>query len=241
MKLIYDREVGWGNTLIQVSDFLFTCAQQRKYAHLPEPIECIEGVSISTDADINEEEYKANIFINNFTFNYIHPLMRQIVVPTPLVRELFIKNQHGCTTGLHIRRGNYGTDSKALDDGTPHEHAAWFCDDATLQKFIKIIEDANECVFVATDSMDLRKQLMERYPSKVRMSDINNVTHSRRCDDADNTGMYVDWFLLSQCKKVYITAGDRNMKGFSTFGYTAAVYGSAQVEFVVSAGGNMES
>ena len=238
MKLIYDREVGWGNTLIQVSDFLFACAQQRKEAHLPEPIECIQGIPISTG---EEEGYKANIYINNFTFNYVHPVMRQIVVPTPRVRELVGKNQHGCAIGLHIRRGNYGSDSKALDDGTPHQEAAWFCDDEALGKFIKIIEDAGECVFVATDSMDLRKHLMAKYPYKVRMSDIKEVVHSRRCDDTDNTEMYVDWFLLSQCKKVYITAGDRNMKGFSTFGYTAAVYGGAQVEFVVSVGGNMES
>jgi len=238
MKLIYDREVGWGNTLIQVSDFLFTALTQHKVPHLPEPIECIERIDVSTDP--NEETYKANIYINNATFNHVHPLMCDFVVPTKKVRELVQKNAHGCDIGIHIRRGNYGPDSKALDDGTPHEEAAWFCDDTTLQKFIKIIEDAKECVFVATDSMDLRRHLLEKYPYKIRMSPISEVTHSRRCDDGDNTGMYLDWFLLSQCKKVYITAGDQNMKGFSTFGYTAAVYGRAQVAFV-SKGGKMES
>jgi hypothetical protein len=232
MKLIYDREVGWGNTLIQVSDFLFTALTQRKVPHLPEPIECIQRIDVSTDPE--EETYKGNIYINNATFQHVHPLMCDFVVPTPKVRELVEKNAHGCTTGLHIRRGNYGPDSKVLDDGTPHQEAAWFCDDTTLQKFIKIIEDASEPVFVATDSMDLRRHLLEKYPDKVRMSDIKGVVHSRRCDDADNTEMYLDWFLLSQCKKVYITAGDQNLKGFSTFGYTAAVYGHAQVDFVSS-------
>jgi len=235
MKLNYDRETGWGNTLLQVADFLFTCAREKKVPHLPEPIACIEGISVSTDED--EEEYKANIYINNATFNHVHPLIRQCVVPSDRVRQRVHhhKNQHPCTIGLHIRRGNYGHDSKALDDGTPHEDAAWFCDDKTLEKFIKIIEDTKECVFVATDSMQLRDMLLSKYPHKVWMSDITSVVHSRQCDNADNTEMYVDWFLLSQCKKVYITAGDQNMKGFSTFGYTAAVYGGAQVEFVCNA------
>jgi hypothetical protein len=224
MRLIYEKDIGWGNTLIQISDFIFQCSTQKKVPHLPEPIECIDGISISTDPD--EEEYKANIFINNITFNYIHPLMRQFVKPTQHVVDLVRKHHHGCDVGLHIRRGNYGSDSKSLDDGTPHEHAAWFCDDTALQKFIKIIEDAKECVFVCTDSLELRDELMRRYPYKIRTSDIKKIVHSRTCDGADNTEMLVDWFLLSQCKKVYATAK-------STFGYTSAVYGMAQVEFVV--------
>ena len=224
MKLNYNRETGWGNTVLQVADFLYECVRHKKIPHLPEPMECIGGIEISTDPD--EEEYKANIFINNITFNYVHPLMRHFVVPPQHVTDLVRENLHACEVGLHIRRGNYGPDSKALDDGTPHEHAAWFCDDNALQKFIKIIEDAKACVFVCTDSIHLRNELTRRYPYKVRTSNIKNIVHSRTCDGADNTEMLVDWFLLSQCKKVYATAK-------STFGYTAAVYGGAQVEFVI--------
>lgn len=223
MKLNYNRETGWGNTVLQVADFLFECSRQKKVPHLPEPMEGIEGIEISTDP--NEEEYKANIFINNATFNYVHPIMRQFVAQPQHVVDLVRKHHHGCDVGLHIRRGNYGPDSKSLDDGTPHEDAAWFCDDAGLQRFIKIIEDSKDCVFVCTDSLDLRRELLQRYPYKVRTSDIKEVVHSRACDGSDNTEMLVDWFLLSQCKKVYATAK-------STFGYSAAVYGGAGLEFV---------
>jgi hypothetical protein len=224
MRLIYEKDIGWGNTLIQISDFLFECSKQKKVPHLPEHIECIDGISISTDA--NEEEYKANIFINNITFNYIHPIMRQFVHPTQNITNIVRENMHNCDVGLHIRRGNYGPDSKSMDENTHHHHAAWFCDDNTLQKFIKIIEDAKECVFVCSDSLHLRDELCERYPDKVRTSNIKKIIHSRACDEGDRTEMLVDWFLLSQCKKVYATAK-------STFGYTAAVYGKAQLEFVV--------
>jgi hypothetical protein len=224
MKLNYNRETGWGNTLLQVADFLFECSRQKKVPHLPEAMEGIEGIDISTDPD--EEEYKANIFINNVTFNYVHPIMRQFVAQPQHVVELVREHSHGCEVGLHIRRGNYGPDSKSLDDGTPHEDAAWFCDDTALRKFTKIIEDAKARVFVCTDSIQLRDELTHRYPDKVCTSNIKEVIHSRTCDGADKTGMLVDWFLLSQCKKVYATAK-------STFGYSAAVYGGAQLEFVL--------
>jgi|SaaInl0LU_22_DNA_1037365.scaffolds.fasta_scaffold35557_2 hypothetical protein len=230
MKLSYNRETGWGNTIIQVADFLFACSKQKKVPHLPEPIPYVEGISISTDPE--EEVYKANIYINNVTFNYVHPIMRQFVIPSPEMTELLRQNEHGCSVGLHIRRGNYGPDSKALDDGTPHHDAAWFCDDATLQKFIQVIENSPEPVFVCTDSIHLKNELLEKYPEKVRVSNVSEIIHSRACDGADTTGMFIDWFLLSQCKKVYITAGDTQMKGFSTFGYTAAVYGGAEVAMV---------
>ena len=234
MKLAYDRETGWGNTLLQLSDFVCHCLREDKIPHLPEPIQCVDGITISTDP--TEEEYMANIFFNNMCMQYVHPAFRAFVIPTPDIRKRVTHQSHGCNIGLHIRRGNYGSDSKTLDDGTPHEHAAWFCDDTALDMFMKIIEDASENVFVATDSMELRKHLLEKFGDKIKMSDITNVVHSRRCDERDNTDMYVDWFLLSQCKNIYITAGiPWQFKGFSTYGYTAAIYGHSNVNFIFNA------
>ena len=227
MKLVYDRETGWGNTLIQIADALYNSLVQNKIPHLPEPIECITNIGVSTDPD--EEEYSGKIYINQMTMKHVHPLIRQFVRPTPKIEKIVSENFHGCDVGVHIRRGNYGTDSKSLDDGTPHEDAAWFCDDETLKKFMKVIDDASEPVFVATDSIVLREDLKAKYGNKVRMYDIQQVTHSRACDHADNTDAYVEWFLLSLCKRVYFTAGGENCKGFSTFGYTAGVYGACEI------------
>lgn len=229
MKLVYDRETGWGNTLIQISDALYNTLVQNKVPHLPNAVECIANIDVSTDP--HEEGYTGNIYINPQTMRFVHPLIRQFVKPTPRIEKLVSENLHGCDVGVHIRRGNYGVDSKKLDDGTPHEHAAWFCDDETLKKFTKVIDDAREPVFVATDSVVLREDLKEKYGDKVRMYEFkgDGVVHSRACDDVDRTDMYVEWFLLSRCKHVYITAGDKNCVGFSTFGYTAGVYGQSQI------------
>jgi len=229
MKLVYDRETGWGNTLIQISDAVYNTLVRNKTPHLPEPIECIANIGVSTDPD--EEEYVGKIYINPMSTQRVHPLIRQFVQPTPRIEKLVSHNLHGCDVGVHIRRGNYGVDSKKLDDGTPHEDAAWFCDDETLRQFTKVIEDAREPVFVATDSVVLRDELKAKYGDKVRMYELmgGGVVHSRACDDVDRTDMYVEWFLLSRCKHVYITAGDENCKGFSTFGYTAGVYGQSQI------------
>ena len=144
MKLVYDRETGWGNTLIQISDALHKTLMQKKVPHLPTPVECITNIDVSSDP--HEEEYVGKIYINPETMHRVHPLIRQFVKPTPMIEKLVSENHHGCDVGLHIRRGNYGTDSKKLDDGTPHEHAAWFCDDDTLKKFTKVIDDAQEPV-----------------------------------------------------------------------------------------------
>jgi hypothetical protein len=229
MKLVYDKETGWGNTLIQISDALYHTLVQKKVPHLPNAVECVANIDVSTDPD--EEGYNGQIYINPQTMHRVHPLIRQFVKPTPRIEKLVSENIHGCDVGLHIRRGNYGVDSKKLDDGTPHEDTAWFCDDETLKKFTKVIDDAAEPVFVATDSVFLRDELKSKYGDKVRMYDLkgNGVVHSRACDDVDRTDMYVEWFLLSRCKHVYITAGDKNCAGFSTFGYTAGVYGQSQI------------
>jgi hypothetical protein len=232
MKLVYDKDTGWGNTLIQISDALFNTLVQKKVPHLPNAVECIANIDVSTDPD--EEGYTGNIYINQMTMQYVHPLIRQFVQPTPRIEKLVSENLHGCRVGLHIRRGNYGMDSKKLDDGTPHEDAAWFCDDDTLKKFTKVIDDAQEPVFVATDSVVLREELKAKYGDRVRIRG-GGVVHSRACDDVDRTDMYVEWFLLSRCERVYITAGDANCRGFSTFGYTAGVYGKSQINPIFNA------
>ena len=38
MKLVYDRETGWGNTLIQISDALYNTLVQNKVPHLLIPV-----------------------------------------------------------------------------------------------------------------------------------------------------------------------------------------------------------
>jgi hypothetical protein len=45
-------------------------------------------------------------------------------------------------------------------------------------------------------------------------------------------GAYLDWFLLSKCKELYITAGNQDLTDLSTFGYSAGAYGRSNIHFV---------
>jgi len=44
--------------------------------------------------------------------------------------------------------------------------------------------------------------------------------------------IYLKFFLLSKCPKLYLTGGRGDMVGFSTYGYMAAVYGNKPFEIV---------
>jgi len=138
---------------------------------------------------------------------------------------------------MHIRRAAYGTDSKHvgnsedIDKKTP----MLMCSDDGLQKFIDIIERTDEPIFLASDSLELKKELVEKYPTKIRTYDVPEIVIASRefKGKKDATHAYVDWFLLSQCTTVCVTAGSpKDMVGFSTFGYTAAVYGNCEIHFV---------
>src|SRR5210317_103093 len=95
MKLVYDRETGWGNTLIQISDAVYNTLVRNKTPHLPEPIECIANIGVSTDPD--EEEYVGKIYINPMSTQRVHPLIRQFVQPTPRIEKLVSRTSTGAT------------------------------------------------------------------------------------------------------------------------------------------------
>lgn len=225
---------GFGNVLIMLADFTYQHPNQELV--LPEPIECVEGFTVDDD-DPRERTYGGQIFLNPFTMKHVHPLIRDFVRPPPRVKELVDANVHGCRLGMHIRRAAYGSDSKHvgnaedIDKKTP----MLMCSDDGLQKFIDIIERVDEPIFLASDSLELKKHLTEKYPTKIRTYDVPEIVIASRefKEVKDATHAYVDWFLLAQCTTVCVTAGSpKDLVGFSTFGYTAAVYGNCEIHFV---------
>lgn len=224
---------GFGNVLIMLADFKYQHPNRQLY--LQEPIDCVEGFEI--DDDPNEPTYVGQIFLNPFTMRHVHPLIREFVRPPARVKALVDANTHGCRLGMHIRRAAYGADSKHVGNTEDIEKKTpmLMCSDDGLQKFIDIIEQTIEPIFLASDSLELKKELSEKYPTKIRTYDVPEIVIASMefKGKKDATHAYVDWFLLAQCSLVCVTGGSpKDLVGFSTFGYTAAVYGNCEIHFV---------
>ena len=69
-------------------------------------------------------------------------------------------------------------------------------------------------MFVACESIEYKKELDSKFPGRLTFIEYPS--------------QYLEFFLLSTCKTVFITAGNKNLQGFSTFGYMAAIYGGAE-------------
>jgi hypothetical protein len=98
-------------------------------------------------------------------------------------------------------------------------------DDSALETFNKIIESDPGPIFLAIDSLDYKKKLAEKYPDKLFFIDRPLVVADSN-NTVDDSLPFLEFFLLSRCKWVYITGGNRDFSCFSTFGYMAAIYGS---------------
>lgn len=156
------------------------------------------------------------------------------------MKELLSQNIHlleGVTAGVNIRRGSYSEDTKQCKDGGGPEH--YFCSDAGLEKFIEIIRAEPGRVYVASDSPSTKNKLKEIFGDKITMNETEFVHTS----DEDYAGkrtvknfqdVYLVWFLLSMCPKLYITGGKvpGDCTGMTTYGFSAGLYGGSQIMLV---------
>ena len=168
------------------------------------------------------------------TFLNYKRILPRMMRPTPYMQGLINQNIHllaGVTAGVNIRRGSYSEDTKQYEDGGGPQH--YFCSDTGLENFIKIIRAEPGRVYVTSDSPSTKNKLKEIFGEKVTMNETEYVHTS----DEDWAGkrtvknmqdVYLVWFLLSMCPKIYITTGRPNsgLSGLSTFGLTAALYGN---------------
>lgn len=228
-------ETGWGNTVLHLSDFCYHTKDPHVHSSvLSRGIE-FTGFTISDRTDL--PEYKPNLYINPHYYHNIHPICRNLVKPSTELQALIDQCRHlvdGVTAGIHIRRGWAETDSKHMGhnynpDGTIR--AAYFASDNALQKFIDIVKELPGKVFLASDSQAVKTQLVRLFPDKVQTTDVKLVL-TYECTDEERLGCYLDWFLLSMCPRLFITGGEPDMSGFSTFGYSAAVYGNKPFQII---------
>ena len=220
---------GWGNVILRLSDLCFKHKNPVVHSSINIIKKGIEfhGFTI-TDEDL--EETKTDIYINPYYYQMIHPLSRQIVKPTIEMQGLINKNMHLIgEAGIHIRRGAYSPDSF-------HVGKFPFCHDSALEKFKIIIKNSKSFIFLASDSVNLKNELVNEFPDKIKIVNVLSVMDS---DDPVNStnqqymDCYLEWFLLSKCPKLYITGGNQSTGNeISTFGYSAAVYGNKPLEII---------
>lgn len=234
--------LGWGNVVIMLSDLVYNNKNPRVYKHLLDFDRGVTFHGITITDNLNEEKYNAKVIINQHTYTNVHSLCRNIIKPIPELESLIKKYTHGCDYGIHIRRGAYSKDSENIGchgyDENKNIKKAYFATDEALNKFIKIVEDSNNTFYLASDSKEIKKMFKDKFPNKIITLDTDIaltydcVYINNKEDKSTRLNCYLDWFLLSQCKNLYITGGNTDLSDMSTFGYTAGVYGSSNIHFI---------
>ena len=124
-------------------------------------------------------------------------------------------------------------------DENGNTNKPYFASDSAIEKFDEIIKNSNEKIFLASDSKEIKKMFKDKYPDKIVILE-HDIAFTYECDilknhdipKETNYACYLDWFLLSKCKTLHISAGTQDMCSLSTFGYSAGVYGRSDIHFV---------
>jgi hypothetical protein len=174
--------------------------------------------------------YEPKIYINPYTIREVHPLIRKLVSPSPELTTLLEKHKHlidGAKLGVHVRRGAMASDSRKIVSLDSDK----FASQEAVEQMIRMVENIDGPVFLASDSPMTKKY----FPENVRTLDtgIAVVHDDVECKPSDRVGIFIDFFLLSQCPQIIVTGGNfPGHPGMSTFGYMAAVYGNKRFVIV---------
>jgi hypothetical protein len=173
--------------------------------------------------------YTPKIFINQHTLGKVFPLVRHLIAPSSELKDILEEHAslvHAVTAGLHIRRGASASDSRIVVEADTET----FASDKAVAQFKMIAENFGP-VFLASDSPETKKNF---YGARTLETTIA-VVHAN-CPDAptkDRRNVFVDFFLLSMCPRVFVTGGNFPAHpGMSTFGLMAAIYGGAAWEMI---------
>lgn len=170
--------------------------------------------------------YEPKIYINPYTIHEVHPLIRKLISPSPELKQVLNAVHVPVAAGMHIRRGASSNDSRIV----VQKDTDVFANEGALETFKKVYK-LHDSIFLASDSPETKKL----FPNAKTIDTTIAVVHDE-CPNAptnDRRNIFVDFFLLSLCPKLYITGGNfPQLPGLSTFGYMAAVYGNKPWQFV---------
>jgi len=245
MDFVFKRpedEFGLGNLFIILTVIADTCQKLHDNVYDYELSNCVV-LNGFTRVSYEGAPPHRPLYINDYTINFIHPKIRNIVEPTVHMQNLIEKNMHllkDVTAGISIRRGSYCSDSRQYKDARGDKPHHYFCSDKGLEKFKNIIRSEKGRVFVSSDSHTTIDQLRNEFGDKISTFDMPYMitcTQDQTQPSIEKLqNVYLKWFLLSKCPVLYLTAGNHDMTGFSTYAYIAAVYGKKPFRFVFNEG-----
>lgn len=176
-----------------------------------------------------KKTYVPKIYINQHALQRVYPLVRHLIEPSDELKPILMEYTHlthNVSAGLHIRRGASARDSRIVVEADTET----FANDKAVAQFRAIAENFGP-VFLASDSPETKKEFFT-----ARTLDTTIAVVHGNCPDAptqDRRNIFVDFFLLSQCPKLFITAGNfPGHPGLSTFGLMAAIYGDKPFEMI---------
>jgi hypothetical protein len=235
--------MGWGNVALCLSDLVFRSPRPRAYKSLLDDERGVEFSGFEITDDPREEKFDARVVINPVYFQRVHSNLQHIIKPNEELQELIQKYDHGLEYGIHIRRGACSRDSEDMGchgrDENGEIKKAFFAKDTALEKFIEVVENTDAKFFLASDSQEVKDLFREKFPDKIVTLE-HDIVLTYKCDTLKNYEVtreqryacYLDWFLLSKCKHLYITAGNQDLTDLSTFGYSAGAYGRSNIHFI---------
>jgi hypothetical protein len=237
MTIMYPRKGhGLANTLIYLTDFYkdrFVLEgvvhdsigdyEVGRWLKFKFPTTSLEGI---------KTVYEPKIFINPHTIKEVHSNIRNLIEPSDELKDVLEEHVsliQGVTSGMHVRRGASAKDSRVIvevDSDT-------FANDVAVGRF-KAIAEMFGPVFLASDSPDTKREIYGARTLDTTIAVVHGMCPAAPTKDRRN--VFVDFFLLSMCPKVFVTGGNfPGCPGLSTFGYMAAQYGNVPWEIVSNA------
>ena len=231
---VFKKSGGLGNLLIHLTSMQDECKSLHDSVYDFELSNCliIHGF---TKVSHEGRQPETSIYINPHTVQHVHPKIRDIISPSPMMEKMIQEHIHildGVSCGMSIRRGSYCEDSRQFKDERSDRPEHFFCSEKGLEKFKQIIAMTQGKVFVSSDSASTMKDLIDTFGDKIRTLDTTTTVYIQEQDSRESIdihkyhNIFLKFFMLSKCPQLFLTGGKTDLTGFSTFAYMAAIYGN---------------
>ena len=165
------ESMGWGNVALCLSDLVGRSPNPRAHKSLLDVDRGVEFSGFEITDDLTEDKFDHRVIINPAYFHHIHSNLPRIIKPNKELEELINKYDHGLDYGIHIRRGACSKDSENVGchgkDDNGDIKKAYFAKDSAIEKFIKIVENSDSKIFLASDSQDIKDMFKKRFPDTI--------------------------------------------------------------------------